>query len=118
MKPRPFTLLVTSAKVSFWISLTPVVLILASLSPVTKEIVQHSMADLAGIFSLAALFLTAILTIVIAIRLEVPSWIRLTLILSTLIFSIHFLWATILPLIGAPIMLLLSANILFYRTKS
>ena len=118
MKPRPFILLVTSAKVLFWISLTPVVLILASFSPFTKGFVQHSMADLAGIFSLAALFLTAILTIVIAIRLEVPSWIRLSLILSTLLYSVHFLWATILPLIGAPIMLLLSANILFYRTKS
>ena len=118
MRPRTFTLLVTSAKVLFWISLTPVVLILASLSPVTKGIVPHSMADLAGIFSLASLFLTAILTTVIAITLEVPSWIRLSLILSTLLFSIHFLWATILPLIGAPIMLLLSANILFYRTKS
>ena len=118
MKPRPFTLLVASAKVSFWISLTPVVLILASLSPVTTGIVPHSMADLAGIFSLASLFLTAILTKVIAITLEVPAWIRLSLILSTLLFSIHFLWATILPLIGAPIMLLLSANILFYRTKS
>ena len=76
------------------------------------------MADLAGIFSLASLFLTAILTTVIAITLEVPSWIRLSLILSTLLFSIHFLWATILPLIGAPIMLLLSAHVLFYLTKS
>ena len=71
------------------------------------------MADLAGIFSLAALVLT-----VIAITLEVPSGIRLCLILSTLLFSIHFLWATILPLIGAPIMLVLSAYVLFYSTKS
>ena len=70
------------------------------------------------IYILGSLFLTAILTTVIAITLEVPSWIRLNLLLSTLLFSIPFLWATFLPLIGVPIMFLLSAKILFYRTKS
>ena len=139
MKPRPFTFLVTSAKVSFWISLIPVcvslfpvVHYLTTLLPVTNVIPPHSLTDYvllfvfalwvysesAFIFILALLLLTAILTTVIAIILEVPAWIRLSLILSTLLFSIPFLWATILPLIGAPIMLLLSANILFYRTKS
>ena len=139
MKPHHFTLLVTSAKVSFWISLIPVCVILfpvvhylTTLLPVTNDTLPHSLTDYvflivfalwfysesAFIFVLAALFLKAILTTVIAITLEVPSWIRLSLILSTLLFIIPFLWATILPLIGAPIMLLLSANILFYRTKS
>ena len=74
--------------------------------------------DRAMIFVLAALFLTAILTTVIAITLEVPSWIRLNLLLSTLLFSIPFLWGTMLPIIGAPIMLALSAYVLFYWTKS
>jgi phosphatidylserine synthase len=120
MKPRPFTFLVTSAKVSFWISLTPVVCILATLTRLQMftEVPDYMLEDRAMIFVLAALFLTAILTTVIAITLEVPSWIRLSLLLSTLLFSIPFLWATIFPLIGAPIMLLLSANILFYRIKS
>ena len=139
MKPRHFNLLVTSAKVLFWISLIPVcvslfpvVHYLTTLLPATNAIPPHSLTDYvslfvfalwvysesAFIFILAILLLTAILTAVIAIILEVPSWIRLILILSTLLFSIPFLWATLLPLIGAPIMLLLSANILFYRTKS
>ena len=75
-------------------------------------------SESAFIFVLAALFLTAILTTVIAVTLKVPSWFLLSLILSILLFSVSFSWATILPLIGAPIMLMLSANILFYRTKS
>ena len=139
MKPRPFTLLVTSAKVSFWmslisvcVSLFPVVHYLTTLLPVTNAIPPHSLTDYVllfvfalwvysestFIFILAILLLTAILTTVIAIILEVPAWIRFSLILSSLLFSIPFLWATILPLIGAPIMLLLSAYVLFYRTKS
>ena len=107
-------------KVSFWISLTPVVFILATLTrlQIFTEVTDYLLEDRAMIFVLAALFLTAILTTVIAITLEVPSWIRLSLLLSTLLFSIPFLWMTFLPLIGAPIMLLLSANILFYRAKS
>ena len=138
MKPRPFTFLVNTAKVLFWISLIPVcvslfpfVHYLTTLLPVTNAIPPHSLTDYVLLFVFAlwvysesafifilAIPLTAILTTVIAIILEVPSWIRLSLILSTLLFSIPFLWATILPLIGAPIMLLLSANILFFRTKS
>jgi len=138
MKPRPFTFLVNTAKVLFWISLIPVcvslfpfVHYLTTLLPVTNAIPPHSLTDYVLLFVFAlwvysesafifilAIPLTAILTTVIAIILEVPAWIRLSLILSTLLFSIPFLWATILPLIGAPIMLLLSANILFYRTKS
>ena len=138
MKPRPFTFLVNTAKVLFWISLIPVcvslfpfVHYLTTLLPVTNAIPPHSLTDYVLLFVFAlwvysesafifilAIPLTAILTTVIAIILEVPSWIRLSLILSTLLFSIPFLWATLLPLIGAPIMLLLSANILFYRTKS
>jgi hypothetical protein len=120
MKPRTFTLLVTSAKVSFWISLPPVVFILALLTGLQlfTEVSEYLLEGTGMPLVLAALFLTAILTTVIAITLEVPSWIRLSLLLSTLLFSIPFLWATIFPLIGAPIMLLLSANILFYRTKS
>jgi hypothetical protein len=120
MKPHHFTLLVTSAKVSFWISLPPVVFILASLTGLHlfTEVSEYLLEGTGMPLVLAALFLTAILTMVIAITLEVPSWIRLTLILSTLLFSIPFLWGTFLPLIGAPIMLLLSANTLFYRTKS
>jgi len=120
MKPHHFTLLVTSAKVSFWISLPPVVFILASLTGLHlfTEVSEYLLEGTGMPLVLAALFLTAILTMVIAITLEVPSWIRLTLILSTLLFSIPFLWGTFLPLISAPIMLLLSANTLFYRTKS
>ena len=120
MKSRTFTLLVTSAKVSFWISLPPVVFILASLTGLQlfTEVSEYLLEGTGMPLVLAALFLTAILTTVIAITLEVPAWIRLSLLLSTLLFSIPFLWATFLPLMGAPIMLLLSANILFYRTKS
>lgn len=120
MKPRPLTLLVTSAKVSFWISLTPVVFILATLTrlQIFTEVPDYLVKDNGMIFVIASLFLTAILTTVIAITLEVPSWIRLSLILSTLLFSIPFLLGTFLPLIGVPIMFLLSANILFYRAKS
>ena len=120
MKPRPLTLLVTSAKVSFWISLSPVVWILATLTrlKIFTEVPDYLLEDTGMIYILGSLFLTAILTTVIAITLEVPSWIRLSLILSTLLFSIPFLWATIFPLIGAPIMLALSANVLFYWTKS
>ena len=75
MKPRPFTFLVTSAKVSFWISLTPVVFILATLTrlQIFTEVPDYLLEDRAMIFVLAALFLTAIVTTVIAITLEVPS---------------------------------------------
>ena len=120
MKPRPFTLLVTSAKVSFWISLPPVVIILASLTGLRlfTEVSEYLFEGTGMPLVLAALFLTAILTTVIAITLEVPSWIRLNLLLSTLLFSIPFLWGTMLPIIGAPIMLALSAYVLFYWTKS
>ena len=120
MKPRPFTLLVTSAKVSFWISLTPVVWILATLTrlQIFTEVPDYLLEDTGMIYILGSLFLTAILTTVIAITLEVPSWIRLSLLLSTLLFSIPFLWGTMFPIIGAPIMLALSAYVLFYWTKS
>ncbi len=120
MKPRPFTLLVTSAKVSFWISLTPVVWILATLTrlQIFTEVPDYLLEDTGMIYILGSLFLTAILTTVIAITLEVPSWIRLSLLLSTLLFSIPFLWGTMLPIIGALIMLALSAYVLFYWTKS
>ena len=120
MKPRPFTLLVTSAKVSFWISLTPVVWILATLTrlQIFTEVPDYLLEDTGMIYILGSLFLTAILTTVIAITLEVPSWIRLNLLLSTLLFSIPFLWGTMLPIIGALIMLALSAYVLFYWTKS
>ena len=120
MKPRPLNLMITSAKVSFWISLTPVVFILAKLAglPLFSEAPDYLIGDSSIMFVLASLFLIAILTTVIAIILEVPSWIRLTLLLSTLLFSIPLLWATILPIIGAPVMLILSTNVLFYRTKS
>ncbi len=120
MKPRPFTLLVTSAKVSFWISLTPVVWILATLTrlQIFTEVPDYLLEDTGMIYILGSLFLTAILTTVIAITLEVPSWIRLGILLSTLLFSIPFLWGTMLPIIGALIMLALSAYVLFYWTKS
>ena len=120
MKPRPFTLLVTSAKVSFWISLTPVVWILATLTrlQIFTEVPDYLLEDTGMIYILGSLFLTAILTTVITITLEVPSWIRLNLLLSTLLFSIPFLWGTMLPIIGALIMLALSAYVLFSWTKS
>ena len=106
MKPHHFTLLVTSAKVSFWISLIPVCVILfavvhylTTLFAVTNDTLPHSLTDYvflivfalwfysesAFIFVLVALFLTAILTTVIAITLKVPSWFRLSLILSILL---------------------------------
>jgi hypothetical protein len=112
--------MITSAKVSFWISLTPVVFILAKLAglPLFSEAPDYLIEDSSMMFVLASLFLTAILTTIIAIILEVPSWVRLSLLLSTLLFSIPFLWATFLPLISAPIMLALSAYVLFYWTKS
>ena len=85
MKPRPLTLLVTSAKVSFWISLTPVVFILASLTrlQIFTEVPDYLLEDTGMIYILGSLFLTAML-----------------------------------PIIGASIMLALSAYVLFYWTKS